>query len=179
MAAGRTISKEITDFGHLEGARDGVYRVCLDGRGNEVHESLQARAAPESAPEAAPDMKKRVELGEIFCGCGFNLVPSDCDAAVADLENQLGNGVTIDFDSYYSIRGAVVAFVCSRSSDFPISGSDYSQYVSDVTSECGRYIAGTYFAVGDGADQADIGYMQYYSGLDFCAHAEGSSSHSC
>jgi hypothetical protein len=124
-------------------------------------------------------MKKRIEKGKIFCRCGCNLVPSDYDAAVTDLEKQLGNGVSITSGSYYSIRGAVVAFVCSRSRDFLISRFDYSQYVSDVTSVCGRYIAGTYLAVCDGADQADVGYMQYYSGLDFCAHAEGSSSHSC
>lgn len=156
-----------------------MYRVYLDERGNEVHESVQARAAPESALEVPSGLEKRIEGGETFCGCGFDLVPSDCDAAVADIENQLGNGVYINVPSYYSIRGAVVAFVCVSSRNFEISGSDYSSYVSAVTDACGRYVAGTYLAIGDGADHADIGYMQYYSGLDFCANAEGSSWHSC
>lgn len=62
---------------------------------------------------------------------------------------------------------------------FGITSDDYAGYISFVTQQCGRYTAGTYFAFDEGVYGADIGYMQYFSGLDFCGAAEGSSSTSC
>lgn len=169
----------------LEGMTDGVYRAYVDERGNEVHESVN-RAFPDATPAAPISVVQRDEdslaardFGQIYCGCGFDLVPGDCDAAVADIKNQLGGGATFSYRAYYSIRGAVVAFACARTYDYTITGDNYASFVSDVTSVCGRYVAGTFADYGQGYLGADVGYMQYYSGLDFCAHAEGSSEHSC
>ncbi|KAH8686632.1 hypothetical protein GQ44DRAFT_833252 [Phaeosphaeriaceae sp. PMI808] len=54
--------------------------------------------------------------------CGFDLSPSNTDAAVADLKVQLGdNGHWIDPGLlYYSIRGGVVAFVCNEDGNAPL-----------------------------------------------------------
>jgi hypothetical protein len=155
---------------------DGVYRAYVDERGNEVHESVK-RAFTDATPTAP--IRRQSETGTTRCGCGFNLVPGDCDAAVADMENQLGGGVTFSDSAYYSIRGAVVAFACAKNGRFTINSSQFSDFVSDVTSACGRYVAGTWIDLTGGGDTGDVGYMQYSAGLDFCANAEGSNEPNC
>ncbi|KAH8689348.1 hypothetical protein BGW36DRAFT_433354 [Talaromyces proteolyticus] len=171
------------------GLEDGVYRMYLDEHGNEIHESISTPALKEiaKASSAAQDISDNVETRsneveyvESFCGCGFDLVHSDCDAAVASLEAQLGTGVLITELSYYAIKGAVVAFVCNRGYGFEINSDDYARGIGGVTSVCGRYVAGSLegYSFDDGG-YADVGYMQYYAGLNFCEHAEGSGSSSC
>jgi hypothetical protein len=46
--------------------------------------------------------------------------------------------------SFYAIHGDVVAFACSRSHGYgiPLSSARYAQALSDITSSCGRHIAG-------------------------------------
>ena len=93
---------------------EGVYRAYYDVSGNEVHE----RVADTAGEAANASVLSADLLGKrdtrIFCGCGFNMDTGDCDAAVADLENQFGN---LNFvppqQSFYSIRGSVVAFLCN------------------------------------------------------------------
>jgi hypothetical protein len=91
--------------------------------------------------------------------------PGNTDAAVADLKNQLGGGKTSTGatssrhftnhacsllgaqvparQSYYSIRGDVVAFACNRR-DGPttLSGRTYAVSLESITRSCGLYIAG-------------------------------------
>ena len=79
-------------------ATDGVYRLDTLADGSTVHTKVIAAAdidhsQPEvkgvsAAPEADESLEKRF-AGQIWCGCGFTLVPGDCDAAVADLKTQL------------------------------------------------------------------------------------------
>lgn len=155
----------------------------IDSRNTEIHTLLSTHAplpSPPASPLPSPSLTPRyVWPGEIFCGCGYNLDPPSCDAAVADLRSQLGSYSTI-YQAYYSIRGPVVAFVCNLNPGFFVTDSDdYGGYIAVVTQQCGRYVAGTYFAFDEGEYGADVGYMQYFAGLDFCGAAEGSSQNSC
>lgn len=154
-----------------------MYRMYLDKRDNEVHEQLQARDTPASAPEAPRALEKRIYDGEIFCGCGWDLVPSDYDAAVANLESQFANWVNVDSGSYYAIQGAVVAFACNKGEGFWITASSYGVCIASVTDSCGEYVTGTYRQISGG--DADIGCMQYSAGLDFCGDTENSPVDSC
>ncbi|KAH6658867.1 hypothetical protein BKA67DRAFT_652150 [Truncatella angustata] len=166
------------------GLKDGVYRTYLDSQGNEVHEKLSdpINQSPEPVVSinftpASPLLSKRDPV--IYCGCGYGMDHSYCDAAVADLKTQVGSGVHIaPATSYYSIRGSVVAFACEYTGvgTMFISGSDITYMAADITSACGLYIAGSYKY---GGTNAAFGYMRYTSGLNFCANALSSSAHSC
>ncbi|KAH8689829.1 hypothetical protein BGW36DRAFT_364573 [Talaromyces proteolyticus] len=127
---------------------------------------------------------------DIYCGCGFNLDPGNCDAAVADLKNQVGSDAQIPMNmAWYSIRGNVVAFACTR----PESIDNYNKpsdsdanYLTisyeDITHFCGWYVAGTAMYVPFWAteyNQPYVEYMQYYDGLDFCYQSTGSSEDHC
>lgn len=117
------------------GLDDGFYRVYLDSNGNEIHEPANAtmltplsKPVPRISKASARtpfDARRSGSLAPRFgqgvlqswCGCGFNMNPGDCDAAVADIKNQVNipgqDGVLIPWGmSYYSIRGSVVAFAC-------------------------------------------------------------------
>lgn len=79
-----------------QGTSDGVYKVETLADGSTVHTKIIAAAdIDRSQPLAqgvsyAPDspLQKR-SPGQVWCGCGFNMVSGDCDAAVADLKTQL------------------------------------------------------------------------------------------
>ena len=118
-----------------------------------------------------------------YCGCGFTVDHGDCDAAVANLKNQVANGATVQPQmSYYAIRGSVVAFICSYSSSpVPVTVGLITTAAGHITDRCGLYIAGTYESLIAPNDLAgyNIGYMQYYSGLNFCSAAVGSTSTCC
>ncbi|KAI9162987.1 insecticidal toxin complex protein [Paramyrothecium foliicola] len=72
----------------------------------------------ESFPKDFQFVQKRA-TGHSFCGCGFNLNHGDCDAAVADLKEQVSRAGTLWLGGglcWYSIRGAAVAFICNHNS---------------------------------------------------------------
>ncbi|KAH6871610.1 hypothetical protein B0T10DRAFT_466550 [Thelonectria olida] len=78
-----------------------------------------------------------------WCGCAFLLDHSNCDPATADLKNQATPGKTIS-NNYYSIRGSVVALVCSpyRTYGGYYTDAEYLGLIfSDIISTCGQYIA--------------------------------------
>ena len=183
------------------GLEDGLYRAYYDKEGREVHEPLVnvTTTAPDrrhtarqpEAPSLDPLDKRQADYN-IYCGCGYNLDHGDCDAAVSDLSNQFGGYdgspcVWIQADmSYYSIRGSVVAFGCNPGylgGIVQVCGQDYGDDLKVITSQCGAYVAGTFSPVLEGISERktyiDLGYMQYYAGLDFCGNAESSPVSSC
>jgi len=134
-ATGATLAPNLTD---------GFYHVYTNDNGLEVHTQISSAAInnvpllswthdpldttypayPSSAhpfrQSESKDLEKRCSTapasqGEVWCGCTHSLVPSDCDAAVADLKNQVNsqpnNGIYPKTGTaWYSIRGSVVAF---------------------------------------------------------------------
>ena len=154
---------------------NGIYSVHLDSRGREIHKRVAVGDAAVNATGSL--LLPRVLPAEVFCGCQYNLNPSDCDAAVSALKNQVPNPTTIT-SSYYSISGSVVVFACNITPQYVLDGPEITRALQGVTDICGLYIAGTY-RLPVGQNSADIGYMIYTSGLDFCAHAEASAAHSC
>lgn len=97
-----------------------------------------------------------------------------------DLKSQISgaNGQLPKDLNYYSIKGAVVAFLCNEGPLLAINSGDLTALFASITNECGWYVAGTYRSL-DGAYDWRLGYMQYYSGLDFCAAATSSSASRC
>jgi hypothetical protein len=168
---------------------DGVYAVSVDAEGNEVHQPLTEdmilRIAPEGAniinATASSGVSKRAD--NTWCGCGYGMDHGSCDAAVDDLKRQLGTGayITAPYQSFYSVRGSVVAFVCNFHYDttFFYANADYfGQSAARITDSCGWYIAGSegYQAR---TDIATLGYMNFATGTDFCGNALSSPAHSC
>jgi len=183
---------------------DGVYIAEVDEHGVEVHTRLTIDDLPplswtydpqstisdsKAASLAQPHPSNKTiekrnrcnfspsEPGDANCGCGFNVDHGNCDAAVADLSNQIGAGVKTKLGlNYYSIRGNVVAFMCPFwDKGYTVPSTGVSSAASWITQHCGPYVAGTWSPSTDGllhlADGYSIGYMQYFSGLDFCSQA--------
>lgn len=206
FAAGATLAPNLPD---------GFYHVYTDDNGLELHTQVTSAASnnipllswthhssnttyPNSAhPFRQPqnvenDLEKRCSTipasgGEVWCGCTHPLVPSDCDAAVADLKNQVGSqpgGIILPKvgNAWYSIRGSVVAFQCPFTDQY-LSALDVDKITNElatITNTCGRYIAGTIRAKVNGYNQNyDLGYMQYTANLDFCGADENSAQHCC
>ena len=73
-----------------KGTTDGIYAVAVGDDGVEVHTKIAEASSelPFNVSDANP-LDRRGD-GRIWCGCGFNLNPGNCDAAVADLKSQLG-----------------------------------------------------------------------------------------
>ncbi|KAK8078728.1 hypothetical protein PG994_002535 [Apiospora phragmitis] len=186
-----------TAFTFPQGQIDGNYRAYVDSNATEVHVNLDtgavytipaAQRAKPLLEAAAPVDKRQTDAGgggdmphnKWHCGCGFNLNHGDCDAAVADMEHQLGDGypgAAIDEHmSYYSIRGSVVAFVCAYSVGFGYHGSDFANAAAGITGRCGWYIAGTMTTAIEGGN---VGYMRYSPGLDFCRNADTAQATHC
>lgn len=155
-----------------------------------------------SAETTSVEISKRAQ--RTWCGCGFNrtyqqepqlqvkkrltsrrrltrnvLVDhGNCDTAVAGLKSQLGNGASIGgYLSYYVISGSVVAFACNSQwyGSSSTDSSTYAAWLVEITDACGWYVAGTF----NGWGYLNSGYMNWYSGLDFCGAALGSSKSSC
>lgn len=129
-----------------------------------------------------------------WCGCGFDMNHGNCDAAVADLIEQTGHGDGVSCnlgDSYYSIRGDVVAFACNNWPTSVDTSADKFQWTdwqltnsyATITKLCGWYVAGT--NNWDGGwwkidfNTPNIGYMRWSEGLDFCYDATISPRGSC
>ncbi|KAK3989420.1 hypothetical protein QBC44DRAFT_241638 [Cladorrhinum sp. PSN332] len=186
---------------HISGneTEGGLYKVYLDASGNEIHElvtpatinadaqQLKEAALVQHAP-ATPDRHRNLNAyptQRVFCGCGIAMNSRNCDDAVANMKEQIRNrGGTISVptgQSYYAVRGGVVAFVCSRPGNTavtPVTEQLFGELLEVVTYLCGRYVPGT-FKHGTPIDSAavDVGYM--LSGGDFCGSAESSSRDSC
>lgn len=178
-----------TAFTLPSGANEGSYVAYYDENGNQVHVksptveeqailATKAYPPPEHLNSTTETTLETRDIQWIWCGCGHNLDPNDCDNAVAGLKSQFDPQASIDaYMAWYTIRGSVVAFACNTVSS--TSDSFAPQYLdlsySVITETCGWYVAGTWFAV----LQVNIGYMNYYGGLDFCAASQGSSADHC
>ncbi|KAJ9149860.1 hypothetical protein NKR23_g4186 [Pleurostoma richardsiae] len=177
---------------------DGIYVAYYNSAGDEVHQPatleimnnpetyLDIGAPPAAATAAAVRSLRRADPWRYVCGCGFNMNHGDCDYAVEELKKQCdradgGVAFVPPGLAWYSIHGGVVAFICNPHGGGTVQGigrSGLTASYQHITDQCGWYVAGTYWY---GVDPVglDVGYMIYYSGLDFCAHAEGSSRTSC
>jgi len=61
-----------------------------------------------------------------------------------------------------------------------ITADDYASYLSQITSACGLYVAGTYSSeLASESTKYDAGYMRYSDGLDFCANADTAAADHC
>lgn len=175
---------------------DGAYMASLGADGQQIHVRLpdiplevDARSLEISTRQEANQFSTRqvVTYPNIFhCGCGYYMDHGNCDAAVQDMKNQLGSGVTIPSgNAYYSIRGNAVAFVCTRAqlTGHWVDAQIFSDAAATITTACGWYVAGTIQHGHWGSSNAqwdeDLGYMQYTAGLNFCGNAEGSPASSC
>ncbi|KAK3983860.1 hypothetical protein QBC44DRAFT_254185 [Cladorrhinum sp. PSN332] len=180
---------------------DGFYKAYYDASGKEVHELLTPATVEADKQHIkaaglvsiAPGISARDARGllnarddqRLYCGCGLILDRSDCDAAVANMKNQINNnGGTVYVpigQAYYAVRGGVVSFICSRKGNSAVTGvsvAGFTDLLKEVTKYCGQYVPGTY-KHGTPIDTAavDVGYM--FSGQDFCARAESSSKDRC
>jgi len=128
------------------------------------------------------------------CGCGFNMDPLNCDRAVVKLKDQLRGFFDADghaipdegikpHSAAWQTYGDVVAFICNLSDETVRMQPDsfYGKLLGDITTHCGRYIAGTWSVRGapEQAPPLDVGYMRYTPGLDFCKEAATSPVGSC
>ncbi|KAL7906652.1 hypothetical protein GGI35DRAFT_458572 [Trichoderma velutinum] len=107
----------------------------------------------------------------------------DCDAAVADLKDQVSRQGTLWLGGglcWYSIRGGVVAFICNPNDRTNTNGfvaDNVGLSTSIITGDCGWYTAGTH-AWGY-YNSLLVGYEVYYPGVDFFGTAMSSSLESC
>ena len=82
---------------------DGFYSVSTTKDGSTVHEKISGPLEVELA-ESKRELSNEVSTLEerfpasVYCGCGFTLDPGNCDAAVADLKNQLTCEYYLFFD---------------------------------------------------------------------------------
>jgi hypothetical protein len=73
------------------GTTDGVYAVTTRADGTDVHTKI---AASSETKRGVPVLDEGLPLerrqsDRIWCGCGYSMDASNCDAAVSDLKNQL------------------------------------------------------------------------------------------
>jgi hypothetical protein len=154
-------------------------------RGPLANTSLSSASDPFSQTHNLEKRCSGVPNGPTWCGCHNPVKHANCDAAVANLKAQVGSaGIhPVVGNNYYWIQGSVVAFICAKKdTDWPIAVT--SQVVSDaasyITKACGWYVAGTFMPAEAGVySWFGVGYMQYSSGLDFCANQFGSGSSCC
>ena len=115
---------------------------------------------------------------QVYCGCGFTLDPTDCDAAVNMFTAWISKGIDVGPNvGIYAFSNSVIAFFCN-SQNFGITSPPVSIFTSNLNTikqSCGRYIAGSMGGPGDYSE----GYMRYYDGLDFCGNALTSPVNKC
>lgn len=164
---------------------DGFYLAHLDENGQSIHTLIAAPNNTDFIDGVAPSMPKpriaKRSSGYCWCGCGYYVNKAGTDAANADLANQIGNGVTVrEQNCYYSIRGGIVAFVCNP---YPTNAgatffkSNVGGCDAVITADCGLYVAGTY-AWGYETSYL-VGYMNWYSGLDFLTASIAGTAKGC
>ncbi|KFZ17813.1 hypothetical protein V501_01556 [Pseudogymnoascus sp. VKM F-4519 (FW-2642)] len=168
------------------GTANGVYAVTISEDGKEVHTKISDSTNIQSIqPDDVTTVNKLGDLerrgnGRIWCGCGFNMDPGNCDAAVESLVAQMGPSIVNPGLSYYSIHDNVVAFACNRnpSTGWLLIGDQYRDALARITGSCGRYIAGaTQF--GDDGKELISGYARWREGDDFCASSTSSPANRC
>ncbi|KZM18905.1 uncharacterized protein EKO05_0010399 [Ascochyta rabiei] len=171
-----------------QGTEDGVYKVDTLEDGSTVHTKIVDaadidRSQPEVqgislVPDETSSLQKRGN-DQVWCGCGYNMVSGDCDAAVADLKTQLRPSTINPGQAYYSIRGKVVAFACNRGNrNWTVFPQNLGDSLADITNKCGWYIAGAKQTGND--DQALLlGYQRWNGNDDFCGGARSSSQNHC
>ncbi|KAF2150018.1 hypothetical protein K461DRAFT_323510 [Myriangium duriaei CBS 260.36] len=200
-----TVAGLVSGFKFPAGLGDGTYAVSYDAKGNEAHTLLNSTLSSPAQIEAGKiqainhlakqdeamiagrggkvrrGMQEKRGALSTYCGCGIYMDHGNCDAAVEDLKQQLDRGSGDDKGGYieanqawYSIRGNAVAFICEDWRAQNWRRDDVTNDLAEVTRECGWYVAGTL----DGFF-ADVGYMIYTPGLDFCGHATGSPVQKC
>jgi len=119
------------------------------------------------------------DSGTYYCGCNSPVNKVETwDAAVgvvAQLSKNNGVGEIPPSLSWYTTVGDVVAFVCNLET-YPVelAAQIYETIVSNIRTNCGDNIAGTYHNQDWGIN---AGYMQ--NRPDFCKVADASSSNSC
>ncbi|KXJ97295.1 hypothetical protein Micbo1qcDRAFT_191815 [Microdochium bolleyi] len=185
------------------GLKDGFYRAYHDESGREVHELVREPATPKelsassstSTPVAEPEPEKLVHLQrrawKYWCGCGLSMNHGDCDAAVEDLKHQSDVEYAKDYgdrknlilpgQSFYSIRGSVVAFACNRNWNYaPVPRRDsFTQFYGEITNRCGWYVPGTWTNDNLDGGVPHVGYMNYRANLDFCQDSTQSNRDRC
>jgi hypothetical protein len=72
-----------------EGTAEGVYAVFTADDGTEVHTKIAKRDPTGMTPIKEVHTLRRRQNDRIWCGCGFNMDPGNCDAAVQALKDQL------------------------------------------------------------------------------------------
>ncbi|KAF2731052.1 hypothetical protein EJ04DRAFT_443787 [Polyplosphaeria fusca] len=169
---------------------DGLYMVEIRSDGTEhitkVDEAPVAARDALSSPN--PDTFEIVARApnQIWCGCGFNMNPKNCDDAVSDVRRQLfdvagpgGVGIIPVGQSFYAIKTNVVAFACNRGGRrYDISPSQFSGILGRITDRCGRYISGA-FQLGEEEYELIVGYQRWSQGTDFCRGATTSPANHC
>ena len=193
---------------------DGVYSSHIDEHGVEHHVQLSGSSSssgfhplswthdpantnmsstPAPFDVSADTLEKRncaadpSTAGQMYCGCPYELDHPSCDAAVADLKAQVGNGVLITAgQAYYSIRGISIAYACSYTQyGAPrslVTATQISTGLAHITNRCGLYITGTYASKYDNNPAGfDVGYMRNYAGLSqhICDAATNWSQNCC
>ncbi|CAI6330889.1 unnamed protein product [Periconia digitata] len=165
------------------GATNGIYSAHLDAAGVEVHTKLREIPTPSVKKSLTRGLSRRYE-GQIFCGCGYNMDPGNCNAAVDSMKDGLRNedGVFSYIPghmAFYAIRNNVVAFACNRGDgSYPLGANSFGADLAEITRYCGLYIAGSYQRAPDYAALI-TGYMRYSDGDDFCAASTGSGAGNC
>jgi hypothetical protein len=174
ILAAAALSQSLIIPSHI--TEEGTYQVVTNTDGTEVHTKIANVTS--STPHDDGRALDRRDYGEIWCGCGYFMTPSNCDAAVEDMKHQLDTQGAIGAHlSFYSIRNDVVAFACNRADrSFEMSGQRFAIGLEGITDWCGRYVAGS-ADIGDYNLPVISGYMQYRSGLDFCGDSTRGASH--
>jgi len=177
---------------------DGVYHSHIDEHGVEHHIRLSGGDSKSFTPlswthdpgnatlstihnrwaSADDSLEKRncaadpSTANSIWCGCAYELDHPGCDAAVADLKNQVGPKGTLikQGQAYYSIRGITIAYACSyKQYGAPqslVTPTQISTGLAHITNRCGLYITGTYASKYDSVLAGfDVGYMRNFAGL--------------
>ncbi|KAJ2973234.1 hypothetical protein NQ176_g6726 [Zarea fungicola] len=186
IAIGVTMAAMAQAFTMPEGTTNGVYVVHIDPNGKEVHTKIyDSTDIQSSQPDHATtvgesgDLERRYH-GEIWCGCGFNMNPGNCDRAVEMLVAQMGPSFVDPNKSYYSSWGDVVAFACNRNPNesWLLVGSTYRDEIAAITGACGRYIAGAK-QWGDDGKALIQGYARWAPGDNFCGGSTSSPANHC
>jgi len=172
------------------GLSNGIYKASYNAAGEEVHELVTADMFNTTSPSPALPKREdsrsgRREIHErwdsitTWCGCAFPMNAGDTNAANADLATQVASYPTIwPGTAWYSVVNTAVAFVCNVDNKNANIPTDIVSLNSpDISYACGNFIAGTSRI--EWPEALDYGYMNYFSGLNFCGAAQSSTQNWC
>jgi len=161
---------------------NGVYHSQLNADGTRNTTKLASTPALISRnPASALQIRADSFIKQTYCGCGFNVNPTNTDAALAMLHDVLiTDPVITGGGAYLALYGDVVAFICNYNA-YDLKnlwfGDNIYNAVSYVTIACGKYVAGT---VDPGQWRLATGYMRSDDGWPgACEHAITSPVHRC